>query len=147
MLCPGTAGNSLAPRPDQAAFRLPAADDSVCEARRRVRTALYAWGAGPRCDDMTLVVSELFTNAVRYSGGAWIEVVLRRDAGLLYVEVTDEGRTAGDVTVREAGLDDERGRGLVLVEHLSLSWGAGRSPHGAGHTVWAALRGPGRVAD
>lgn len=142
MLCSGFTG-SLDPNPDQVAFRLPAAEGAVRDARHRVRAALCDWDADLCCDDMTLVVSELFTNAVRHTESEWIDVTLWSDSGLLYVEVTDQGRTTDDVVVRDAVADDECGRGLMLVQHLALGWGAGRSRHGIGHRVWAALRDPG----
>lgn len=137
ILSPGIAG-SLDPQPGQDAFRLPATDGAVGEARHRVRAALRAWGATPRCDDMALVVSELFTNAVRHTDSEWIDVVLRSNAHLLYVEVTDQGDPSRDVAARKADAEDEGGRGLMLVEHLAVSWGAGRQ-RGGGNTVWAIL--------
>src|SRR5262249_25854313 len=105
-----------------------------------------AWGAEPCCDDMTLVVSELFTNAVRHSASDWIEVSLWSSSGLLYLEVTDQGRSADDVEVHTASPDDECGRGLMLVEHVALGWGAARAQHGAGRRVWAVLRAPDQTA-
>jgi anti-sigma regulatory factor (Ser/Thr protein kinase) len=139
----------MAPAPDvrlthrlcHDAFQLPAEDARVGEARRRVRAILRGWGVDHRGDDMVLIVSELFTNAIRYSGGDRIDVALWTAENLLYVEVTDRGPTGGDApTPQEAGVDDECGRGLMLVEHLAVRWGSGSNrPGGGGHAVWAAL--------
>lgn len=122
-----------------AAFHLPAENTAVCEARRRVRAILQEW-AVPCGDDMVLIVSELFTNAVRHSGSDRIDVVMWTAEELVYVEVTDRGPAIGDLAPRQADPDDEGGRGLMLVEVLSVRWGAGSAqPGGGGHTVWAAL--------
>lgn len=72
-------------------FRLPAENGQVGEARRRVRSILLGWGADGIGDDLVLIVSELFTNAVRHSGGDRIDVALWTAESLLYVEVTDRG--------------------------------------------------------
>jgi serine/threonine-protein kinase RsbW len=141
ILCPGFTGSLLAGS-DQAIFRLPATEGSVCEARRRVRATLSTWGAELCGDDMTLVVSELFTNAVRHTQSDRIEVSLWYSSGLLHLEVTDQGRSTDDVEARTADPDDESGRGLMLVEHLALGWGVSRSRHGHGRTVWAVIRPP-----
>ncbi|WP_329312354.1 ATP-binding protein [Streptomyces sp. NBC_01262] len=125
--------------PSHAAFHLPAEDTAVCEARRRVRAILHGWSV-PCGDDMVLVVSELFTNAVRHSGSDTIDVALWTADKLVYVEVTDRGCATGDLAPRQAELDDEGGRGLMLVEALAVRWGAGSAqPGGGGHAVWAAL--------
>jgi anti-sigma regulatory factor (Ser/Thr protein kinase) len=125
--------------PHHAAFHLPAEDTAVCEARHRVRAILHGWGV--TCgDDMVLVVSELFTNAVRHSGSDQIDVALWTTDALVYVEVTDRGPLVGELSPRQADPDDEGGRGLMLVEALAVRWGAGSAnPDGGGHAVWAAL--------
>jgi anti-sigma regulatory factor (Ser/Thr protein kinase) len=130
----------LTHRPCHDAFQLPAENSRVGEARRRVRSILRGWGADRCGDDMVLIVSELFTNAVRHSGGDRIDVTMWTAEGLLYVEITDRGPAEGQPTPRVAAADDEGGRGLMLVEHLAARWGSGAAqPGGCGHAVWAAL--------
>ena len=84
-----------------------------------------------------LLTSELFTNALDHSNGAiTLSVVL--DDGDLRVEVTDHAD--GNPVVRDVDLDDEHGRGLLLVDTLAADWGAGRYPRGSGKFVWFTLR-------
>jgi anti-sigma regulatory factor (Ser/Thr protein kinase) len=84
-----------------------------------------------------LLTSELFTNALDHSRGSiTLSVVL--DDCALRVEVTDHAE--GSPIVREVDLQDEHGRGMLLVATLASDWGAGRYPSGNGKYVWFTLR-------
>ena len=83
-----------------------------------------------------LLVSELVTNALRHGRGR-IEMQLEREPGRLYVSVEDD--SDGHPAVRTSALDDEGGRGLLIVETLATSWGVRRSGRG-GKAVWFTLR-------
>jgi serine/threonine-protein kinase RsbW len=120
-------------------FRLPALTSSVGSARRLVRNTLGDWGLTALCDDVGLIISELFTNVVVHTESAQVTCALWTAGGLLNVEVSDEGRARTVPSVREAGVDAENGRGLMLVEHLTDEWGVRPSEPGRGRTVWARL--------
>jgi anti-sigma regulatory factor (Ser/Thr protein kinase) len=82
-------------------------------------------------------VSELVTNAVRYSRG---EVTLRLvNEKALVCEVLDT--SAALPRLRQAGSEDENGRGLQVVRRLSKRWGARRTP--TGKVVWCEQPLPG----
>jgi len=83
-----------------------------------------------------LVASELVTNAVVHAGTP-IELTLRLMAPLLHIAVRDHGAGHAKITgtVDESA---ESGRGLVLVEALSSSWGNFVPPFGK--IVWATVR-------
>ena len=84
-----------------------------------------------------LLTSELFTNALDHSDGSiTLSVVL--DDGDLGVDVTDHAE--GSPVVRQVDLQDEHGRGMLLVETLACAWGAGKYPSGHGKYVWFTLR-------
>lgn len=123
------------------AFRLPALGSSVADARRRVQARLFEWGVDDELnDDAGLVLSELFTNAVRYSRGETIGCAYEVGAdGLVRVEVADEGGAESEPRPRVADSDEERGRGLLLVTALSSAWGVRAAGHGDGRVVWAEL--------
>jgi anti-sigma regulatory factor (Ser/Thr protein kinase) len=85
-------------------------------------------------DSARLVVNELVTNALLH-GREPVELVLRRTATMLYVEVFDG---SGQLPRRRlAATADERGRGLHLVASLSQRWGV--RPVGEGKAVWVAM--------
>ncbi|MFI6081320.1 ATP-binding protein [Streptomyces sp. NPDC051217] len=99
-----------------------------------------------------MVVSELVTNGVKATGPRtphrkWTDVTaehilgvqLRLDGLSLYVEVWDSGREAP--AARTPTIDDEGGRGLLLVQTLAKRWGTYRPPAG-GKIVWAELALP-----
>jgi anti-sigma regulatory factor (Ser/Thr protein kinase) len=85
-----------------------------------------------------LLVSELFTNALDHGSGL-ITLTFTRTPDELRAEVTDhsEGRAA----VRLVSADQERGRGLLIVEALAHAWGVIQRPEG-GKSVWFTLNIP-----
>lgn len=122
------------------AFHLPAARTSVPEARRRVVAALHEWGVAQAvCDDAELLVSELFTNAVRHTDSEKVSCELTLHGARLRVEVTDEGDGASSPQPQPWSTDRECGRGLLLVGALSKDWGVRPDDSGRGRVVWADL--------
>lgn len=115
--------------------------DGPAEARAAVAAACERLGLDDLRDDVALVVSEIVTNAVRHASPP------------LALEIADEGRRVVIAVVdgssdlprpRAAEDDDEGGRGLLLVDLLSVEHGVRPGP--PGKTVWAALERP-RTAD
>jgi anti-sigma regulatory factor (Ser/Thr protein kinase) len=120
---------------------LPARRPSVAEARHRAGAWLRSWTVGEEIRDAAvLVLSELATNAIRHTPSAHILccVALRTDA-LVHLEVHDDDATPHSLTPCHPTLDDERGRGLLLVEHMTERWGVTRSTITGGNVVWATL--------
>ena len=121
-------------------FRLPALGASVADARGRVRARLSEWAADPELtDDASLVVTELFTNAVRHTDSEKITCVLHDTGTVIRLEVTDQGRGSGVPVPCEAEADEEGGRGLMLVSVLAAAWGSDPAADGTGRVVWAEL--------
>src|SRR6201982_2553577 len=84
-----------------------------------------------------LLVSELVTNAVKYSRG---EVTLRLvNEKALVCEVLDSSGALP--RLRQANSEDESGRGLQVVRQLSRRWGARRTA--TGKVVWCEQPLPG----
>ncbi|MEW2518605.1 SpoIIE family protein phosphatase [Actinacidiphila alni] len=111
-------------RPDQS---------EVARARDLTRRQLVAWGLERLSDTTELLVSELVTNAIR---AASYEVELRlMRVGKLLVEVSDDNHNLPQL--QRADADDEQGRGLALVSHLSRRWGTSRKA--VGKVVWFEL--------
>ncbi|MGW0707108.1 ATP-binding protein [Streptomyces sp. NPDC002643] len=110
----------------------------VAEVRRSVREALMTWNAGEIADDMSVVTSELVSNALSHAEGK-VSVRLWVDEGQALLEV-DDGSTLWHAP-RPVRREAESGRGLLLVAALASNWGwrlRGRS----GKTVWASLALP-----
>ncbi|MGW4791148.1 ATP-binding protein [Nonomuraea sp. NPDC004297] len=115
----------------------PGTEDQIREARQFIAAYL---GDRPETDTAQLVVSELATNAIRHthSGlpGGCFGVSLHAGSTLLILAVLDEGSPTAP-QLRHAIDDDQGGRGLYLVETLTIRWGV--YGDAGGRTVWALL--------
>ncbi|WP_314410730.1 ATP-binding protein [Streptomyces kroppenstedtii] len=121
-------------------FGLPPTPASVGLARRNVTELLTAWGTDPEaCDNAVLVTSELVTNALTHTASERIVCRLRSDGQRIQLEVEDQNRGLSIPAQRTARLDDQGGRGLMLVAVLSTDWGTRDTAHGSGRVVWAVL--------
>ncbi|WP_438452467.1 ATP-binding protein [Streptomyces asiaticus] len=112
---------------------LPCTAPSAATARRLVRTALAVWGIEHCADAATLIVSELVANAVDHTD---CRVITRPAPDVVRIAVVDKCRTLP--VPRLAGANEERGRGLTVVEECAWRWGADRLPWGK--RVWGELR-------
>ena len=119
---------------------LPFAASSVGVARQRLVSDLIAADIyDSAVCDVALVISELFSNALRHAAplpGAKIRIAWRIDTGCVRVSVTDGGAQ----TVPELGEPTQAatgGRGLRIVEKLSTRWGTSAGEEGT--TVWAEV--------
>ncbi|KJK57974.1 regulatory protein [Saccharothrix sp. ST-888] len=144
--------------------------EAVRTAREFARSTLHGWGLGDLFDDVSLVASELVTNALRHALGARrdecspataghpprrpgtlqgsdeflpIRISLVHREAQVVCAVSDPSST-GPVA-REPDFVAESGRGLHLVDSFSRSWGW-HPLAGAGKVVWAMFEaGPGPV--
>ncbi len=113
---------------------------SVADARRFVSDSATAW-AIPReqARDLVQIVSELAANAVDHSPGLRMTVTASLGPGAATVSVTDGGPTQ-PLNAKAAADDDERGRGLAIVDVLADQWGQMTENHGT--RVWARVAIP-----
>ncbi len=111
--------------------RYPDEPESVPEARHFIESALQGQPV-PVQNVVTLLVSELATNAVRHAG-SYFTVCVEVADGVVRVEVTDP---SGAMPVRRSPAPtDVGGRGLHIVDRLADEWGVvPASP--VGKTVW-----------
>lgn len=118
--------------PDRlASWDLPPEPAFVATARRHAADQLATWGLDDLAFTTELVVSELVTNAVRYSDGP-IGVRLIRDRALT-CEVSDTSSAAP--YLRYADDNDEGGRGLFITGQVTQHWGT--RPTRQGKIIWA----------
>ncbi|WP_407555239.1 SpoIIE family protein phosphatase [Streptomyces sp. Pv4-95] len=92
---------------------------AVARIRTEAADRLAAWGLEEVGSATELILSELVTNAIRYSTGP-IKVRLMRTRTLI-CEVADGSTTAPHL--RRAATTDEGGRGLYLVSRFAQRWG------------------------
>ena len=111
---------------------LPPLPMSAGAARRFLRDRLNDWGYPLALAEVPcLLVSELVTNAIVHTGTS-VELALRLAGRRLRTSVADESSRLP--LLRACELDDDRGRGLRLVEELAEEWGVETTA--AGKAVW-----------
>ncbi len=127
------------PEDSYASWTLAPKLTSVREARSVLAEPMKRWDLEDLIPTTELLVSELVTNAVKYSRG---EVTLRLvNEKALVCEVTDNSGALP--RLRQASGDDENGRGLQVVRQLAHRWGARRTA--TGKVVWCQQPLPGSV--
>ncbi|MFH8407136.1 SpoIIE family protein phosphatase [Streptomyces sp. NPDC018019] len=113
---------------------LEAVPEAVGEGRAFVTEFLASCGCPHLADDARLLTSELLTNVVCHAKGP-IGLRLCRSAREITIEATDHSTHLPHQ--RTAGLVDESGRGLTLVDTLADSWGS--RPTEDGKTTWFTM--------
>jgi serine phosphatase RsbU (regulator of sigma subunit) len=117
-------------RSQQAHWVLPSELTSARQARFLVKEPLERWNLTDLLPTTQLLVSELVTNAIRYTPGPVTLRLIQEET--LVCEVLDSSPALP--RLRNAARDDEGGRGLQVVSLLSHRWGARRVA--AGKVVW-----------
>ncbi len=103
-----------------------------------MRTALEDSEAVETLDVLTLLTSEVVTNAILH-GGSDIDLVLERQDSAIRVEVAD---TSPQVPVaRQLDTSSIGGRGIPLLDSLAGGWGV--IEHDTGKIVWFEVQAPG----
>ena len=116
---------------------------AVPQSRQAVQETLRAWKLDTVADTVVLLASELLTNAVQATsaavpapgGGEQLKLTLRRTGPGVLVEVWDPN--PAPAIPQDPGLTGECGRGLLLVETLSSTWG--QRTAGSGKIVWCEI--------
>jgi anti-sigma regulatory factor (Ser/Thr protein kinase) len=121
---------------------LPYTASSVGVARRRLIGDLTSAGVyETTACDAGLVLSELISNALRHASplpGSVIRVSWGLGDDCIEVAVSDGGGPTVPMVNRPAA-NALGGRGLGIVDRLSLRWGVYTRQDGSETTVWAAL--------
>ena len=116
-------------------WRLPLSGPVIALARRYARVASRSWADREACESVLVIVSELLGNAVKAAEGTCVRLRLAWTARRVRIEVADDSDVLP--VERQAGPDEEGGRGLWLVGTLAVRWGAFRQ--GRGKCVWAEV--------
>ncbi|WP_207394257.1 ATP-binding protein, partial [Actinomadura formosensis] len=120
------------------------------QVRALVELRLAAWGLAGLRDEVTLIASELVTNAVRHTPEREIRVRFTREVRGVLLAVWDScdalpvrkpasSAASPDAAALEAGhMEETGGRGLPIVEALASACGVSPTvPHGK--WVWARV--------
>ncbi|MEU8948400.1 SpoIIE family protein phosphatase [Streptomyces sp. NPDC048489] len=118
---------------DIATWDLSNEPSAVADARAQAAAQLTSWGLPDLSFTVALVVSELVTNAIRYSTGP-IQLRLIRDH-VLICEVADTSRAAPHAG--QPAPSEQGGRGLSIVNHLAQGYGTRYTL--SGKIVWTEL--------
>jgi serine/threonine-protein kinase RsbW len=140
---PGQEANRSAPSPPAGVWRwrreFPGHQRELAELRRWLSSLL------PECparDDVFSIATELGSNALEHTAsgkpGGWFAVEITWHPKALLVAVSDCGGPASPRVIDD--LDGERGRGLLLVQGLSVR--TGWTGDGRGRLVWAQVAWP-----
>lgn len=98
--------------------------DQIPRARSFVRNTLRQWGADGVTEDVALMASELFTNAVLHGAGV-VEVRLAMSPSRIRVEVWDDGSSVElEPAPEPVPASQLSGRGLGIVRRLAADWGS-----------------------
>jgi anti-sigma regulatory factor (Ser/Thr protein kinase) len=116
-----------------AGFDLVPALTAPLYGRRLIRELLNAWNVVDvdATETAALVASELVTNAILRSGGT-VHLAVQMTAERLQVSVTDHD--SAPPAAQESGPLSSNGRGVAVVEALSLRWGVDSTSGGT--RVW-----------
>lgn len=123
------------------------------DAARRARYALGKLLADEpdvnpdRADDAAFLLSEVVTNSATHAASRkhpWMRIIWRRFGAVLLTEVNDPDPSLP--TMGDAGVDDDHGRGLFLLEAMADRWTAepvhpSDPEKSGGKVVWFALQG------
>lgn len=132
-------------------LELGALPSAVPCARLHARQIVWEWGRQELADAVELIVSELITNGLRASegvtgsryAGRWtpgvppLRLWLQAEGERIVVQVWDGN---DKLPVRQVSSPSaEGGRGLLLVESVSASWGSYQAEGSSGKVVWAVV--------
>ena len=119
-------------------LHLPADPSSARRARQFVDQVLHRWQRDGAIDRVSLIASELVTNAV-FHARTDITVELRAEDGAIHLEVFDGA--PGRPVFLDSSPEVPGGLGLPIVEALASSWGTRQRDDVGGKAVWAEVRG------
>jgi anti-sigma regulatory factor (Ser/Thr protein kinase) len=94
--------------------------ESAGLARQMVTEALRAWSLAELCEDVEQVTAELIANALL--GGIYL-VTISFEVTTNSVHLAVQDNRPGEPELKQAGDEDESGRGLMIVEALADEWG------------------------
>ncbi|MFD8324211.1 SpoIIE family protein phosphatase [Streptomyces lydicus] len=118
----------------------PADPEGLSAARHMIRSAVRAWGAAERSEEIELVADELITNALLHTDGEAVVNIRMPHSVERRLRLEVEDHSSSLPRRREPGEAGVSGRGLLLVDRLADVWGV--EPRGGGKCVWCEFNCP-----
>jgi anti-sigma regulatory factor (Ser/Thr protein kinase) len=134
------ASAAIQANPRLIALTVPSIPGSVPVARLHVQAALGSRGLGEDADDAEIITSELVTNAVQHlgdNGTQTIEVTITYAESPAAVTIAVSDSSPRGPIRRDTTAGSEQGRGLQIIEALSVHWGWRQE--GGGKVIFAVL--------
>ncbi|WEH38121.1 SpoIIE family protein phosphatase [Streptomyces sp. AM 2-1-1] len=128
-------GSPRAPRLHQ--YIHQADPQGLSDARSIVRQALADWDMADFADDAELVTGELLVNVLLHTEGGAVLTVEVLPEPVLRIRLSVQDRSSAWPRRRTPGETSTSGRGLLLMDAVSLRWGI--EPRGEGKAVWCEL--------
>lgn len=123
-------------------FVVPNRPEAPREVRRKVRAQLEDALEARLIENLELLLTEVVTNAVKYSGsgpGSAIQVRIELDEEIVSVSIRDQGPGFDPgAPTRPVAQTGGGGFGLFLLDQISTRWGVERQ--GDAFRVWFRLR-------
>ena len=120
---------------DEVVQAFEATVETPAAVRRFLRDTMQTWNLDGFGEVTELLTSELVTNVVLHVGEPMTVRAVREQPDLFRIEVTDPSMAAPQL--RCAGPDDEKGRGLAIVDAMADDWGTQFTD--TGKTVWFVI--------
>lgn len=140
-MTPSTLAATVGERPSIAERRWPPDPRTAGRARRFLTRHLELWGSRHLIESAELIASELVANAVRHGTAGSLRLLVALCGDVLTLTVSNRTPYVPLPPAELPGDNEESGRGLALVELLSIRWG--HRPVGGvaanGTEVWAEL--------
>ncbi|MCO5986893.1 ATP-binding protein [Actinoallomurus spadix] len=109
-----------------------------------MESRLRAWGRADQIEDATVIIGELFNNALLHAASRELVAAIDWNGGRIRLEMWDDSPDRPKVVPID--FEKESGRGMHLIACLSGMWGSRLAA--SGKCVWAILpsQGEGRLA-
>ena len=105
--------------------------------RRLVCTILTSWNTGvDHAEDVVLVITELVADVVDHAATR-MTASINQNPGIVSIAASDASNPRP--RLQPPNSQTARGRGLQLVDALSVRWGTTALRHGPGKQVWAHI--------
>ncbi|MGW5350710.1 SpoIIE family protein phosphatase [Streptomyces sp. NPDC004031] len=125
-------GTGLAPR--MHSYVHQADPEGLAEARGALRQTLAGWRMSDLADDVELAAGELLVNVLLHTEGGAVLTLEVLPEPVRRIRLTVQDRSSTWPRRRSPGEAATSGRGLLMIDALSVRWGV--EPRGDGKAVW-----------